>query len=182
VTNDTQSCNILFRKDFIEFQSISASLDRYFPTFWCPSTLRKFILFPQHARILFQSTSASLDRYFPNVWCPSTLRKFILFPQHARILFQSTSASLDRYFPTFWCPSTLRKFILFPQHARIRTLFSIEQSPSLEANRFSARQEIPPHLWNPNVHYRSHNRLPPVPILSHINSVHSPILLPEDYL
>jgi len=30
----------------------------------------------------------------------------------------------------------------------------MEQSPSWEANRFSASQEIPRNLWNPKVHQR----------------------------
>ena len=32
----------------------------------------------------------------------------------------------------------------------------MEQSPSLEANRFSSSQEIPSILWSPMVHYRVH--------------------------
>ena len=32
--------------------------------------------------------------------------------------------------------------------------YSMQQSPSWEANRFSASQEIPRILWNSNVHYR----------------------------
>ena len=41
----------------------------------------------------------------------------------------------------------------------------MQQSPSLEANQFSASQEIPHILWNPNVHYRTHKCPPPFTIM-----------------
>ena len=47
---------------------------------------------------------------------------------------------------------------------------SMEQGPSWEANRFSASQEIPRILWNPNLDYRIHT----VPILSQLGPVRTP--------
>ena len=50
----------------------------------------------------------------------------------------------------------------------------MEQSPSWKANRFSVSQEIPRTLWNPDVQYRIHKYPPPVPILSQLDTVHTP--------
>ena len=55
------------------------------------------------------------------------------------------------------------------------------QSPSWEANWFAASQEIPHISWNPKVHYCTHKRPPPVPILGLINCINIYIFLTEQY-
>ena len=52
--------------------------------------------------------------------------------------------------------------------------YSMEQSPSGEANWFLASREIPRILWNPKAYYLSHKCPPPLPILSQINPIHTP--------
>ena len=52
--------------------------------------------------------------------------------------------------------------------------YSMVQSPSWEANWFVACREIPSISRNPKVHYRTHKRPPPVPILGQPNPVHIP--------
>jgi len=58
--------------------------------------------------------------------------------------------------------------------------YSIEPSPSWEANQFSTSQEFPRILSYPNTHCRIYKFPPPLPILSQINPVNSPTQLTED--
>jgi len=52
---------------------------------------------------------------------------------------------------SLWCDSLIQFTCL--------VTYSLEQSPSWEANRFSASQEIPRIFWNPKVHYVNHKCL-----------------------
>jgi hypothetical protein len=61
-----------------------------------------------------------------------------------------------------------------PSEGTYLLTYSTEQSPSWETDRFSASQEIPHILLNPNVHYRIHRCQPPVHNLSQIDPVHTP--------
>ena len=52
--------------------------------------------------------------------------------------------------------------------------YCMVQSPSWEATWFAASQEIPPISRNPKVHYCTHKRPWPIPILGKPNPVHIP--------
>ena len=59
--------------------------------------------------------------------------------------------------------------VLLLLHVWDLVTYFVEQSPSWEANQFSASHEIPRILWNPKVLYRFYKCPPLVPILNRIN-------------
>ena len=71
-------------------------------------------------------------------------------------------------------PTLISQLTILLSVARSSITYSMVQSPSWEANWFEVSQEIPHILWNPKVHYRTHKRPPPVPILGQPNPVHIP--------
>ena len=67
--------------------------------------------------------------------------------------------------------------------------YSMDQSPSWEANWFCSKSRNSPHFWNPKVHHRTHkcppavlipSQLHPVPTTpSHFLKIHLNIILPS---
>ena len=121
--------------------------------------------------VLIKSSCLFSKYYKPRIKTASTCSRKKLLSMSANVSFLISQTCMLTY---------LLIFLL---------TYSMEQSPSWEANRFSACQEIPCILWNPKVHYRIHKCPPPVYILiqpdpvhattSHSLNIHLNIILPS---
>jgi len=72
------------------------------------------------------------------------------------------------------CTLNSRHFAYMTSRTTYLLTYSMMKSPSWEANRFAASQEIPHISRNPKVHYDTHKHPPPVSILGQPNPVHIP--------
>jgi len=116
-------------------------------TLTVPQLVKKFTAFYEHERLLLCSQETVTCPYHK----PSDDSLF-QFYKYVNIRPFSTSIHCHRQWLQLfsngfmYCWTQLLTYIL---------TYSVEQSPSCEANRFSASQEIPPILWNPKLHYHS---------------------------
>jgi hypothetical protein len=80
-------------------------------------------------------------------------------------------SAFNQFLQFFTCPIYIYIYIYIYTYL---LTYSMEQSPSWEANQFVVSQEIPRVLLNPKVNYSIHKCPPPVCILSQPNPVHNP--------
>jgi len=74
-----------------------------------------------------------------------------------------------------WNKTKAYELLYLGRFRKYSLTYSMVQSPSWEANRSAASQEIPRISRNPKVHYRTHKRPPPDRILRQLDTVHTPI-------
>jgi len=125
--------------------------------FW-PTTILPIytvtLLWTPWSRVLLEKLTGSQPvKKFPASY---GTRRFITAFTSTRHLYLSWASSIQSVPPH---PTSWRSILIL----------------SWEANRFSASQEIPHILCNSKVHYRIHKCPPPVPILSQLDPVRTPI-------
>ena len=97
----------------------------------------------------------------------------IAFPSQFKTVCSTCSKFLDPCLTRITFHQWVATYLLTYIHTYLLTN-SMVQSPSSEANLFTASQEIPHISQNSKVHYRTHKRPPTVSILGQPNPVHIP--------
>ena len=120
-----------------------------------------------------------------NLHVLSLMSLFPSFGKHSKpfllsVAFRTVDLHFVLFDPRFFCRSecsytnlAVRVSFVINTYCVHTLTFCTEHSPSWEASRFSAGQEIPSILWNPKVYYHVYKYSPPVPVLSQIDPVHT---------
>jgi hypothetical protein len=122
-----------------------------------------YLLLGEYFNLLFHSFAVPSNRYY-------LLPVTTLLSQAALSICNDFCQHLNNH---FYVLLVLLVYGAQSTFLSIRT-YCVEQSPSWEASRFAASQEIPRILWNPKVHYRIHKFPLPVCISIQLSPVHTP--------
>jgi len=149
---------------------------RSLPTRWCTST-RCYITISsigKSVRLLLRHTTYAI---FPCI-CVLLLPRPKYSPRPCGIRATNTTTGSPKAVSCLHARYRVTLFTYWNSLCSFLTpyllTYSMEHTPSREANWFSASHEIPHILWNPNIHYRSHKCPLPVSILSQLDPVHTP--------
>jgi len=147
-------------------KSTGLQLVEKFPAFHGTRMLITALRSVRHLSLSWASPTQSI--YLLTPWCRVLLKKLIglqlvkKFPAFHGTRMLITALTSVSHLSLSWASPTQSIYLLTPW---CRVLLE-------KLNRFAASQEIPRISRNPNAHYRTHERQPPVSILGQPNPVH----------
>ena len=123
----------------------------------------------QKTQVLASSTHKTGGWEGSRVRCSLSKLKILFIFQESRLITRLSSSLLDTLLTELRGTS---QCVLYDYLFVLYITPSMEQSPSSEANRFSASHEFP-HIWKRQFHYHIYKCPLPVSIPSQINPVHA---------